>query len=194
MNQESHLPILIGMFPGQVLLDADDIAKCMRVSAGHIYNLASDGELQKKIKLHEEKKKEKGKKQRILVSIIEMARYLDKKLEPEKNEEVQETPIPQLIKKRGRPRGSVSRKQVAFQSQLTLAIIRHEFEESVKELQAQVDSIEFEDNEQSCSEKVAGVKSSFSESIKKTRSHMLRSILEIELSNNKKDNATIRKV
>jgi len=36
-----HLQILKEMFPDQLVLDIDQIAQCMRVGKGHIYNLVS---------------------------------------------------------------------------------------------------------------------------------------------------------
>ena len=88
-----HLEILKSMFPAQILLDVDEIARCMRVSPGHIYNLVSA----KKFPL----KLERGFGNRVTVSLVALANYLDKTLLPD-------TAVPgyQVIikKKVGRPR------------------------------------------------------------------------------------------
>lgn len=187
MSQDSHLPILIAMFPGKVLLTVDDIAKCLNVSRGHIYNLSSKDRL--KLKLYKEEGSDK-----ILVSIIEMARYLDRKLEPDEKEPSTETPVPQLIKKRGRPRGSVSKIQAAFQTQLSLAIVRHEIEKVLSQVYDDIEAVQYEDNGKPCSEKMEDWKSKFSMSVTSAKSSLFRSILELGLSNNKQDKGTITKV
>lgn len=92
-----HLPILREIFPGKVLLTLDDIAQCLNVSKGHVANLCYRKELP--FKLVADKFSN-----RIQVSIVEMARFLDHKID-EGVPPVQEGNVPLLVtKKRGRPR------------------------------------------------------------------------------------------
>jgi hypothetical protein len=67
-----HLKILRSVFPKQVMLDVNDIAKCLNVTAGTIYNLNSTGQLPFKCRI--------GISNRLQVSIVELARYLDEEL------------------------------------------------------------------------------------------------------------------
>ena len=107
------------MFPGKIFLTADDIARVMNYSKGHVYNLSSAKKLPFKLDDHGDK---------IQVSIVAMGKYLDSKLEaPVSSAEIAK-PVPTLIRKRGRPRNNVSKLQLAFQAQLSLAIIREEVE------------------------------------------------------------------
>jgi hypothetical protein len=69
-----HLQILKEMFPNQLVLDIDQIAKCMRVGKGHIYNLVSAKKLPFRL--------DKGLA-RSSVSIVRFAQYLDSQLVPE---------------------------------------------------------------------------------------------------------------
>lgn len=70
-----HLKILRAVFPKQVMLDVKDIAKCLNVAPGTLYNLNSTGKLPFKARL--------GMSNRLQVSIVELARYLDKELSDE---------------------------------------------------------------------------------------------------------------
>lgn len=95
-----HLPILQAKFPGKILLGPEEIASVLDISVKHVYNLSSKGKLGFKLA---------GITDKIQVSIVELARYLDEKTvkaaDPSPVPEPQPTPIPQLIKKKlGRPR------------------------------------------------------------------------------------------
>ena len=117
VDMSGHLPILQSMFPGKLMLDADDIASCMQVSTGHIYNLVSKKTLPIKIN--------HGLGNRVMVSIVQMAQYLDSRLldSAEKVISVQE---PEGKKKVGRPRRSTkARLEVQlFQSSIRAAIYK----------------------------------------------------------------------
>lgn len=94
----SHLPLLTSMFPGKISLDVDDIASLLHVSKKHIYNLSSAKKLPFKLM---------DSSDRILVSIVEMARYLDTQISVK--QEVKTDPMKDAVvvpKKRGRPRGA----------------------------------------------------------------------------------------
>lgn len=83
-----------------------------------------------------------------------MADYLDTTLEPKVVED-RSIPVPDLIvaKTRGRPRGSVTRRQMAFQSALSLAIIGQELESTFEALLEVVDDLVLSDGAETCSEK-----------------------------------------
>lgn len=133
----AHLPILMSMFPGKISLDVDDIASLLHVSKKHIYNLSSAKKLPFRLMDSSDK---------ILVSIVEMAKYLDTQLttaqEPKKDPLEGAVVVP---KKRGRPRGGgVAKITLAFQSALSIAIIKQEarsafgaFFDDIDELQSQ---------------------------------------------------------
>lgn len=109
------------MFPGDVLLDAEQIARCFKVSKGHIYNLSS-GAPGKDLpfKLVERI----GPK--VSVSIVEFADYLDTEL---LTTPPQVPPVPVASKRpAGRPRGSKNAKLAAyaFQSDLRAALCKQE--------------------------------------------------------------------
>ena len=102
-----HLPILQAMFPNKILLGPEEIATVLDISAKHVYHLSSKGKLGFKLASITDK---------IQVSIVELARYLDEKTvkatEPVAAPEPQPTPVPQLIKKKlGRPRGQWQKSQ-----------------------------------------------------------------------------------
>lgn len=115
----SHLPLLTSMFPGKISLDVDDIASLLHVSKKHIYNLSSAKKLPFKLM---------DSSDRILVSIVEMARYLDTQISVK--QEVKTDPMKDAVvvpKKRGRPRGAgIAKITLAFQSALSIAIIKEE--------------------------------------------------------------------
>ena len=94
-----HLPLLQQQFPDQILLSVDDIAKCLKWSKGHIYNLSYKKELPFPLI---------DGKGGVQVSIIAMADYLDGTLEPKVEQPNQSTPVSELVRarRRGRPRGS----------------------------------------------------------------------------------------
>ena len=112
-----HLPVLMAMFPGVAMLDVDQIASLTKYAKGHIYNLSSTDRLPFK------PAKELGDK--ILVSIVEMAAYMDKTmLSDSQGETVVE---PEVVKRKpGRPRGTTKSQLIVhgFQSELRLAIDR----------------------------------------------------------------------
>ena len=100
-----HLPILQAMFPSKVLLGPEEIATVLDISVKHVYNLSSKGKLGFKLA---------GITDKIQVSIVELARYLDEKTvkAAEPQAEPPPTPVPQLIKKKlGRPRGQWQKSQ-----------------------------------------------------------------------------------
>lgn len=168
-----HLDVLMSMFPQKMFLDINDIAKLLNVSKGHIYNLSSAKKLP--FKLYDDIDK-------IQVSIIEMARYLDSKLEQErgpiKREDIQ---VVQKKKGRGRPRGGNIRLTMAFQSQLSLAIVREEVHQAFGALQEEVESLEFADDKQPCAQKLDEAKKSFFASASQARSHINAAFLRVQL-------------
>jgi hypothetical protein len=112
-----HLPVLMAMFPGVAMLDVDQIASLTKYAKGHIYNLSSTDKLPFK------PAKVLGDK--ILVSIVEMAAYMDKTMLSDSPSGAVEAP--KVVKRKpGRPRGT-TKAQLAvhgFQSELHLAIDR----------------------------------------------------------------------
>lgn len=112
-----HLPVLMAMFPGVAMLDVDQIASLTKYAKGHIYNLSSTDRLPFK------PAKKLGDK--ILVSIVEMAAYMDKTMLSDSPSGVVE--VPEVVKRKpGRPRGT-TKSQLAvqgFQSELRMAIDR----------------------------------------------------------------------
>lgn len=169
-----HLPLLQTMFPEQILLSVDQIAKCLKWSKGHVYNLSYTKKLP--FPLIEGNGG-------VQVSIIAMADYLDTTLEP-KVVEVRSVPVPDLIvaKRRGRPRGSVTRRQMAFQSALSLAIIGQELESTFGSLQEEVDALSLPDGSESCSEKFDQSKSEIERSVVKAKSALFAAVLNLQLS------------
>lgn len=169
-----HLPLLQAMFPGQILLSVDQIAKCLKWSKGHVYNLSYTKKLP--FPLIEGNGG-------VQVSIIAMADYLDTTLEPKVVED-RSIPVPDLIvaKTRGRPRGSVTRRQMAFQSALALAIVRHEVETTFEELLGDIEEIALPEVAGSCSERFEHSKCKIETSVAKAGSELFASILELSLS------------
>ncbi len=112
-----HLPVLMAMFPGVAMLDVDQIASLTKYAKGHIYNLSSTDKLPFK------PAKVLGDK--ILVSIVEMAAYMDKTMLSDSPSGAVEAP--KVVKRKpGRPRGT-TKAQLAvhgFQSELHFAIDR----------------------------------------------------------------------
>lgn len=172
-----HLDVLMAMFPGQVLLDVDDIAKCLRHSKGHIYNLSSAKKLPFNV--------EWGLGDKVQVSIVEMARYLDSKLE----QKVEKPTAPELVapvvthKKLGRPRGSSkTRIQLAFQSQLQVAIIKHEVRLVFEGAETALERIEFDNSETvACADKFAAAKNEMFSLLGQAKSHMNATFLDLNM-------------
>lgn len=144
-----HLEVLRDMFPQKLFLDVSDIAKCLNLSKGHVYNLSSAKKLPFILDDHSDK---------VQVSIVAMARYLDSKLEAvvkEAQEPQEVTPVPDLIKpkKRGRPRNS-QRLQLAFQADLKIAIVQEEVSWVFQDMQEKIDALVFDTSESvACSDK-----------------------------------------
>lgn len=116
-----HLPVLTSMFPGEVMLNLDQIASLTKYGKGHIYNLNSTDKLPFKVN------RDMGGK--ILVSIVEMAAYMDKAMLSEPPADSADSP--KIAKKGpGRPRGSTKAKAdlQAFKAELSAAIARVEAE------------------------------------------------------------------
>ena len=114
-----HLPVLTSMFPGVAVLNLDQIASLTQYGKGHIYNLISSDKLPFKVN------RDMGGK--ILVSIVEMAAYMDKAMLSEPQAASDDTPK-EVKRKPGRPRGSTKAKSElhTFQTELSAAIDRVE--------------------------------------------------------------------
>lgn len=112
-----HLPVLTSMFPGVVMLNLDQIASLTKYAKGHLYNLNSCDKLPFKVN------RDIGGK--ILVSIVEMAAYMDKANLSEPPADSADSPK-KVKKGPGRPRGSTKAKSDlhAFQTELSAAIAR----------------------------------------------------------------------
>ncbi|MGV0954682.1 MAG: hypothetical protein ACOYBR_10250 [Fluviibacter sp.] len=169
-----HLPLLQHQFPGQILLSVDDIAKCLKWSKGHIYNLSYRKELPFPLI---------DGKGGVQVSIIAMADYLDGTLEPKAGPVGYSTPVPELAKarRRGRPRGSVSKRQMAFQSALSFAIIGQELESTFDDLSTSVESFALPDGAESCSDKFDHSKIEIERMVMKARGALMASVLNLRL-------------
>lgn len=182
-----HLPLLQAMFPGQILLTVDQIAKCLKWSKGHVYNLSYTKKLP--FPLIEGNGG-------VQVSIIAMADYLDTTLEPKVVED-RSIPVPDLIvaKRRGRPRGSVTRRQMAFQSALSLAIIEQELESSFETLLEEVELLALPDGSETCSEKFDRSKNEIEHSVVKAKTALFALVLNLQLhSTEDRQNCKVAKV
>ncbi len=168
------MPLLQQQFPGQILLSVDDIAKCLKWSKGHIYNLSYRRELPFPLI---------DGKGGVQVSIIAMADYLDGTLEPKAEPVGYSTPVPEMAraKRRGRPRGSVSKRQMAFQSALSFAIIGQELGSTFNELSTSVGAIALPDGSESCSEAFDRSKDEIQGMVMRARSALLASVLELRM-------------
>lgn len=93
-----HLPLLRELFPGKIFLDTHDIARVLGISCAHVYRMSSEKKMPFKVV--------NDCTRRIQVSIVEMARYLDTKLEAENRESASKPVIISPKRKRGRPRNS----------------------------------------------------------------------------------------
>ena len=110
--QPKHLPVLMAMFPGVVMLNIDQVATILQCARGHLYNLCSAKRLPFKLS------RDVGN--RFLISIVEMAAYMDKTMLSE-GMPVAETKVePTASEKRkpGRPRGSTNKAKAQSQAQL----------------------------------------------------------------------------
>jgi len=171
-----HLEILKEMFPQKLFLDASDIAKCLNISKGHVYNLSSAKKLPFVLDDHTDK---------VQVSIVAMARYLDNKIDAPVQlvvVEEEKTPVPDLIqkKKRGRPRNS-QRSQLAFQSALQLAIIQEEISYVFRDMQAKIDGLEFNPAEEvTCASKFNEAKNEFSHFANYGEKYMAHSFMSLK--------------
>lgn len=156
-----HLPLLMAKFPGKLMLDVDDIAAATQYSKGHIYNLVHEDKLPFKLA--------NGLGSKILVSIVEMADYLDTKLlskgEGGNLREVSSEPPKRKV---GRPRGTTkSALQVrCFQAELRTAIYQYETKSILAELRAESEKITM----------IADEKFSFLERFQNAKADMMRSV------------------
>lgn len=120
--QPKHLPVLMAMFPGVAMLNVSQVAEVLRCAQGHLYNLSSAERLPFKLS--------RDVSNRFLVSIVELAAYMDKTLLSEAL--MSPAAVPALVVKRkpGRPRGSTKKAKssdvVAFQSELSASIDEEE--------------------------------------------------------------------
>lgn len=109
----------MAMFPDEAMLDVDQIASLTKYAKGTIYNLASLNKLPFK------PARDLG--DRILVSIVEMAEYMDKTMLSSVAVKNDDKPLPGK-KKVGRPRGTTKAQLEirCFQSDLRTAIYKFE--------------------------------------------------------------------
>lgn len=109
----------MAMFPDDAMLDVDQIASLTKYAKGTIYNLASLNKLPFK------PARDLG--DRILVSIVEMAEYMDKTMLSSAAVKNDDEPLP-VKKKVGRPRGTTKAQLEirCFQSDLRTAIYKFE--------------------------------------------------------------------
>lgn len=138
------------MFPGVLMLDIDQISSLMRYGRGHLYNLSHEGKLPFRVS--------RGVGNKILVSIVEMAAYLDKTMLSEYE------PLPVLepelvVRKRGRPRGSatrVSSPALGFHGELRSAIVRFRTKELFTNVRTEIQDLKLStDASVGCDEKFA---------------------------------------
>ena len=165
-----HLPLLMAKFPGKMLLDVDDIAAVTVYSKGHIYNLASSDKLPFKLA------KELGDK--ILVSIIEMADYLDTKL-LSKVEGVHTPEVSSELPKRkvGRPRGTTKAalEVRCFHAELRTAIYKYETMSILAELRAESEKITLiTDEKYSCLERFENAKTAMMHNVGRAEANFER--------------------
>lgn len=168
----AHLDILRERFPGQVALGVAEIAQCLNLSRDHIYRLSSQQRLPFPLL--------KGLGDKVQVSIVALATYLDGDIEPPK------APVavrPEMVIKRapGRPRNStrISKLQLAFQSELKIAVIRHESAQAFAELEERLAALTYTDDSTSCAEKFEGVKNDSLGYVSEAKIALERSFLDI---------------
>jgi len=169
-----HLDVLMVMFPNKIMLETNDIAKCLGVSKQHIYNLCSPKSGKTfPLKLNEDSG-------RIQVSIVEMARYLDSKLDGSESKQEKQTDLVVVeVKKKGRPRGSSARLHMAFQAQLSLSIMQEEIQTAFNTLSESIDEIKYVDDELACAAKVETAKNDFHHAAKFAKSYLDFSVMSM---------------
>ena len=132
-TQSKHLPVLMAMFPGVVMLNVEQVATILHCAKGHLYNLCSANRLPFKLS------RDVGN--RFLISIVEMAAYMDKTMLSDGMPVAESEPVVVAKRKPGRPRGSTSKAKsqavTAFQAELMGALgIKESTEIAVLELAA----------------------------------------------------------
>ncbi len=180
-----HLPVLMAMFPGEMMLDVDQIASLTKYSKGHIYNLASKDQLPFM--------PARSLGDRILVSIVEMADYLDSNL-LSKGTAKEVVPPVEEKRKVGRPRGSTkARLEIhSFQSALRTAIYKFEINSILTDLQSAADSLVLSDDATlTCAEKFEAAKSSMLHSVGVAQSQFSEVELSLEIPLAAKTNAEL---
>lgn len=117
-TQSKHLPVLMAMFPGVVMLNVGQVATILHCAKGHLYNLCSANRLPFKLS------RDVGN--RFLISIVEMAAYMDKTMLSGGMPVAESEPVAVVKRKLGRPRGSTRKAKpqglMAFQSELMGAL------------------------------------------------------------------------
>ena len=145
-----HLPLLNQMYPGTLLLDVDQIARCINWNAGSIYNLLSDSKLPFKVQ------KVGGKR---CASILELADYLDGFLTSTQVHLESKADSVVTAKKNGpgRPRGSTkARAEVQiFQAQLRAALCVAESTNAIHAITVMVSLTEIETSSSICESEFA---------------------------------------
>lgn len=172
----SSLALLQQLYPGKVVLSVEEVAQCLRLSRDHIYRLASAGKLPFPLL--------KGLGDKIQVSVVALATYLDgppaepAKTEPELTELAASSPPKRKI---GRPRGALTQRVSAFQTQLKLELLRVEWEDAFTELQTQVHNLSLREGQGSCEEKFTQAKSDISTLVEGSKIKIDKSYLELRL-------------
>ena len=121
-GQPKHLPVLMAMFPGVAMLNVSQVAEVLRCAEGHLYNLSSAERLPFKLS--------RDVSSRFLISIVELAAYMDKTLLSDAV--LSPAAVPTLVVKRkpGRPLGSTRKAKssdvVAFQDELSQFVVAEE--------------------------------------------------------------------
>ena len=117
-TQSKHLSVLMAMFPGVVMLNVDQVATILHCAKGHLYNLCSTNRLPFKLS--------RDVSNRFLISIVEMAAYMDKTMLSDGMPVTESEPVAVVKRKLGRPRGSTNKAKsqglMAFQSELMGAL------------------------------------------------------------------------
>lgn len=131
--QSKHLPVLMAMFPGVVMLNVEQVATILHCAKGHLYNLCSANRLPFKLS------RDVGN--RFLISIVELAAYMDKTMLSDGMPVAESELVVVSKRKPGRPRGSTGKAKsqavMAFQSELMGALgITRSTEIAVLELAA----------------------------------------------------------
>lgn len=186
----SHLTILQQMFPGKILLGVEEIASLLNVSKGHIQNLCYSNRLP--LKLHVDK----SLSNRIQVSVVEMARYLDGKLESLPTQvEKKEPSIPSMVikPKRGRPRG-VSRTQMMFQNALRFAVLKEEVSVEIKNFNQYLENLDIEVKDEDCRKKFLEYQSKVQDSGRRLEVSINFHILEKQIGPKIENKKPVKKI